>query len=299
VLGYIIEASIDAARSIRSSTGRNGIMCLRAILRNCKPSNYNIYVVDIFTTLFNRIGTGPRFMSELATSVVSESTPLLSIESALDALEPVVTHKNAEASSRAFTIMARRCNSSVGWKDKEIEEKEEKPKDIENDNESKNVNGLSTSARILHLLSRGLDCRLAEGREACKKCILNIYKRASKATFQNALLESGISEGRKSAVRHLVEQSSGATGNLKHKHRINRTDLKAAKKRHLVTSKDENMRVGTEDSNAIQGIVVVTAGMEKGVGVKSGSVLGLGLGTGMEQASSKKSGDWCVDIFQR
>lgn len=61
----------------------------------------SIYAADIFSVLFHRVGTGPRFISQLAEEIVREAASRLCREDLVAAVGPSVGHKNSEAAGMA------------------------------------------------------------------------------------------------------------------------------------------------------------------------------------------------------
>ena len=211
LLGYVVEAGVEASRSIRSSTTRNGILCLRAVLRSCPDHAMAIYAEDIFSVLFHRIGAGPRFIADLADQVCTEGSARLSSGIVVTAIGPSTTHKNATASGKAVYLLAVRAQALALWSA-----------------------DLPQWMLAVPLLTEGLDSRRSSGKDASRTCLAQALGAVGATIFVDHLCAAGLSTSRAEAVRERVERGTGSGGcSSANKARRSRTafaaSLKAAK----------------------------------------------------------------------
>lgn len=187
-MGYVVDASVAAARSIRSSTARNGILCLRTLLLSCAPSSAAVFAADMFLALLHRVGNGPRFITQLAEEVVVAAAARLPVDDVLGAVTIATAHKNADTSGTAFLVAARCCASGRAWMHPEV------------------------WGRALPMLCTALDCRRGEGRKAARTCLTRACLALGHAPFRDSLQAAGVADSMADRVMALTERLAAPTG---------------------------------------------------------------------------------------
>ena len=105
LLGEGVDSAIEAVISLRSSTIRNGILCLKALAAIDKMNAE--YICRIVATLMGRTSGGPRFICDTATLAVEETIALLSPQLSIDALTSSTLLKNSDSAGKAFVLIAQ------------------------------------------------------------------------------------------------------------------------------------------------------------------------------------------------
>ena len=105
LLGEGVDSAIEAVISLRSSTIRNGILCLKALAAIDKMNSE--YICRIVATLMGRTSGGPRFICDTATSAVEETIALLPPQLSIDALTSSTLLKNSDSAGKAFVLIAQ------------------------------------------------------------------------------------------------------------------------------------------------------------------------------------------------
>ena len=234
-LAYMLEASIEAVGSIRSSISRNGIKCIEAIYNNTSSNSSSsestsmllTYLNEVVLSLLNRIGTGPKFIANIATIVLeniirkcpimqytinNHNNTIESIDSidttdnvisnnALDATMACIEacaggvhHKNALVAGKAFELIASRSmdvfHHHANYSSSQVE-----------------------FSRILELLCEGQQTKSIEGKLACRRA-LNTMKSSSSSSSSSSsgfreLLNRSLQDDHKvSLIMRMLESKS-------------------------------------------------------------------------------------------
>ena len=193
LLGEGIDSAIEAVVSLRSSTIRNGILCLKALAAIDKMNAE--YICRIVATLMGRTSGGPRFICDTATSAVEETVALLSPQLSIDALTSSTLLKNSDSAGKAFVLIAQSVirlynqtinttssSSSAATADVVTSTVESVMKSTDDDKSSSNLSedkqfdsGKMDEEKsndghhdLLRLLSRGLSARTPSARESSR-----------------------------------------------------------------------------------------------------------------------------------
>lgn len=184
-LSVAIDAAVDASLSLRSSTIRNGIACLKSLSLLDIGS---IYICRIVEVLMGRSGSGPKFIateaSKILDEIVSKIEPLVCIK----ALSSSTNNKNTEVSSKAFTIISQAVIRLLSSNNPTAQQ------------EGKSVTPTKTGnyKEIIRLMSRGLSARSPLARDASREAFKAL--KASQgdilfaANLSNALENAGIKD---------------------------------------------------------------------------------------------------------
>lgn len=108
VVPVIAMQCVDAINSLRSTTVRNGLLCLQALLTKKSVLVWSSRAASsIIACLLTRCGSGPRFIVESAAqillSIVPAHCPLGIIT---QSAQPLLTNKSPEVSSKAAMLIA-------------------------------------------------------------------------------------------------------------------------------------------------------------------------------------------------
>lgn len=160
MLPIALKASIDATSSLRSSTIRNGVACLRSLASlDLEPDS----IRQIIETLMSRLSSGPKFICDEANRVldglIRKFPPLLCIEGVSNS----TNNRNNDISSKAFIIISECVIRLLS---------------ISNMSTPKSDNSTEITSKyedILRLLSRGLSARSPMAREVSKNALI-IFK---------------------------------------------------------------------------------------------------------------------------
>jgi hypothetical protein len=155
----ITDAIVDAIQSLRSSTVRNGVLCARAVINTHSKLKWSEgHILRLVTDLVNRTSVGPRFICEQAAEVLAAMIitlpPLLSIQ----LLAPSISHKNADACSKVFSLIAE---SSL-----KLTEIVYQP--------LSSVPSTCTINKLIDALSKGLNAKRPQARDLCRKAFRHI-----------------------------------------------------------------------------------------------------------------------------
>lgn len=173
MLSMALEFAIDAISSLRSSTIRNGIACIRSLTSlNLQPDS----IREIIQVLICRTSSGPKFICEEANKVLDELIkkfpPLLCMEGVSNS----TNNRNNDISSKAYLIISEsveRLFSTASTSNFEPDE---------------NLEIASKYDEILRYLSRGLSARSPAAREVSKNALRTFKTYLGDEVFASILL---------------------------------------------------------------------------------------------------------------
>jgi hypothetical protein len=189
-IGEVIKSGIDAAGSLRSSISRNGILCLKAIFEHSAFSDWiSESTVDILreaiNILMNRSCTGPKFICVTASKALEigvNRTPIIYLNSLLIEF---TSHRNAEISSRSYTLFANRICADT----------------LPNISDSKN-----SFCDTLLFLEKGLKSARPQSREASRKSLVTIIETLGREVYEEKVQEA-FPDDRKKPLLMLLEKA--------------------------------------------------------------------------------------------
>ena len=185
-----LQVAINATSSLRSSTIRNGLFCLRNLALIDVSS---VYVVKIIEALMCRTFSSPKFICDISNNIILELIPkippMLCIQGAINS----TNNKNTEVSSRAFLMISEsiiRLFSDINIIL------------LNNNNTQKNEIKLKYDEYI-KLLSRGLNARISTSRESSKIALKSMKKYLGDEIFKENLEISLDENSRKEVEREI------------------------------------------------------------------------------------------------
>ena len=230
LLRVALEAAIDAISSLRSSTIRNGIACIRGLASlNLQPDS----IREIIQVLICRTSSGPKFICKEASKVLSEVIkkfpPLLCIEGVSNS----TNNRNNDISCKAFMIISESAERFIST----TSTSNLKPEEM--------LEIVSKYDVILIHLSRGLSARSPAAREVSKSALRTFKKHLGDDLFASILCAAVDNIVAKEVQRILV-------GDSKIAHSVAVTERPTFKLRQVFTK--TSVRLGplklfTESSN--------------------------------------------------
>ena len=107
-IALIITAAVEAVASLRSSTSRNAILCLKQFIESQERFNLSTDQISaIILSLMNRTAIGPKFVAECAYAVCDNAINFVNFLDLFEILKPISWHKNADTSSKSYTLISR------------------------------------------------------------------------------------------------------------------------------------------------------------------------------------------------
>ena len=180
-LSLAIDAAIDAALSLRSSTIRNGIACLRSLSLLDIGS---VYICRIVEVLMGRSGSGPKFIATEASKVLDEIVSKIEPLVCVKALSSSTNNKNTEVSSKAFTIISQAVVRLLASNNPSAQQ----------EGKSETPTKTGNFKEIIRLMSRGLSARSPLARDASREAF-----KALKASLGDVLFAANLSNALENA----------------------------------------------------------------------------------------------------
>lgn len=171
-LPMAIQAAIDGSLSLRSSTIRNGIACMRSLAFLDIGSAHICRIVEV---LMGRTGSGPKFIANEAAKVLDEIIPKFEPIMSIRALSSSTNIKNNEVSSKAFIMISQTVIRLLASLPVPLEGKIETPTKP------------TTYKEIIKIMSRGLNARSPLARDASREAF-----KAIKLSLGDVLFSSSI-----------------------------------------------------------------------------------------------------------
>jgi hypothetical protein len=213
----IFRESCLEIESLRSCVSRNGIYCLRALYQLSYPwSDTNTAASAIYERsihlLMNKSSSGPKFLCQLAIESLEFGVRAIPWSHLISILQPFNSHRNAEISSRSYSLVANRIllpsfSSS-----------------------SSPLSSLELQTQYSQYLTNGLHSLRPQSREVCKKALVVLF-RSFGHELSKEIVEQSISSERKAEVLRLVEESlkkakSSSSGNKENSKERNRPPIR-------------------------------------------------------------------------
>jgi hypothetical protein len=240
----IFQESCQEIESLRSCVSRNGIYCLKALYQLSYPwsgaTAGAIYERSIHL-LMNKSSSGPKFLCQLAIESLEFGVRAIPWNYLIAILQPFNSHKNAETSSRSYSLVANRLllpSSSSS-------------------SSSALPSSLDLQTQYSQYLTSGLHSPRPQSREACKKALIFLF-RSFGNDLSKEIVEQSISPERKAEVLRLVEESqkklnsSNISGNKENTKERNRPPIRPVWK----PSKASNTPLSISSSTA-SGLLII------------------------------------------
>eukprot|EP01041_Mallomonas_annulata_P004527 gene4527-8987_t len=106
-LDCAMTAAIDGIECLRSSSIRNGIHCVHVLLLKFSSDISDELFDRGITRLMLKIGTGPRFISDIAQNILTELLCNPNPWRYINALKTMADHKNADISNKALVFISK------------------------------------------------------------------------------------------------------------------------------------------------------------------------------------------------
>lgn len=149
-LSKAVHAAIEAALSLRSSTIRNGILCMRSL---ALLEIGSVHICRIVEVLMGRTGSGPKFIALAACKVLDEIVPSIEPLICINAVSSSTTNKSTEVSSKAFIIISKSVIRMINA-DQSVPSSPAKH---------------TSMKEVIRLMSRGLSSRAPLARDASRE----------------------------------------------------------------------------------------------------------------------------------
>ena len=168
-LSKAVHAAIEAALSLRSSTIRNGILCMRSL---ALLEIGSVHICRIVEVLMGRTGSGPKFIALAACKVLDEIVPSIEPLVCIHAVSSSTNIKNTEVSSKAFIIISKAVIRMINA-DQSVPSSPAKH---------------TSMKEVIRLMSRGLSSRAPLARDASREAF-----KALKVSLGDTLFTSHLS----------------------------------------------------------------------------------------------------------
>lgn len=183
-VGQAARIIISAVESLRSTTVRNGLLCMRQFIVTAGGDSKASCLVDIIHCLVKRCHNGPKFLVRLAEPLIPLVVRRLHSDVIIAASKELVVNRNIEVSKRAYLMLCE-IASRVASEERE------------------------SFDSLLSLLVSGTNGKSSDVRASCKKSIIVIRKSMSEDEFRSNL-SAVVSDSVLTAVLRSTDPSSAS-----------------------------------------------------------------------------------------
>ena len=152
---------ILAVESLRSTTVRNGLLCMRQFIATAGGCNQASCLVDIIHCLVKRCHNGPKFLVRIAEALIPLVVRNLHADVIVDSSKELVVNRNMEVSKTAYLML---CEIA-----------------------GRVASGDKGFGSLLTLLVSGINGKSSDVRASCKKSIIAIRKSMTEDDFKKTL----------------------------------------------------------------------------------------------------------------
>lgn len=171
-INCLLRCLNDGLTSLRSSNVRNSLFCLKKMFQLTSTINSlaiclwgNDLLSSLIANIFNRVGSGPKFLCDSAYETLESFALQCPIETCLKCIEPFFTHRNLEVVCKsifALDITIRKVSS-----DQLIQQ----------------IDSMTWLKSVVVLLVTSFNAKKAIGKEKAKKCLKYIQMTITNEQF--------------------------------------------------------------------------------------------------------------------